>query len=50
MKNHSVAAGFDYTLAATTILDVRFGFFKYKVDVLPFDFGTTPATDAGIPA
>ena len=29
--------------------DFRFGWFKYKVDVLPFDFGTTPASDAGIP-
>ena len=49
VKNHSVAAGVDFTLSPTTILDVRFGFFKYKVDVLPIDFGTTPATDAGIP-
>ncbi len=49
VKNHSVAAGFDYTLNATTILDFRFGFYQYKVNVLPFDFGTTPAADAGIP-
>ena len=49
VKNHSVATGFDYTLNATTILDFRFGFYQYKVDVLPFDFGTTPATAAGIP-
>ncbi len=49
VKNHSVAAGFDYTLNSTTILDFRFGWYQYKVDVLPFDFGTTPAADAGIP-
>ena len=49
VKNHSVAAGFDMTLNATTVLDFRFGFYQYKVDVLPFDFGTTPATAAGIP-
>ena len=49
VRNHSVAVGVDYTLNSTTILDVRFGFFKYRVDVLPFDFGTTPAADAGIP-
>ncbi len=48
-KDHSVAAGFDYTLNSSTILDFRFGFYQYKVDVLPFDFGTTPATAAGIP-
>ncbi len=49
VRNHSVAAGADFTLSPTMILDVRFGFFKYGVDVLPNDFGTTPATGAGIP-
>jgi outer membrane receptor protein involved in Fe transport len=49
VRNHSVAAGMDFTLNSKTVLDVRFGFFKYGVDVLPFDFGTTPAADAGIP-
>jgi hypothetical protein len=49
VRNHSVAAGFDYTVSSTSILDVRFGFFKYGVEVLPFDFGTAPARDAGIP-
>jgi len=49
VKNHSVAAGFDYTFNSTTILDVRLGFFQYKVDVLPNDFGSNPAADAGIP-
>jgi hypothetical protein len=49
VKNHSLATGFDYTINSTTIVDFRFGFYQYKVDVLPFDFGTTPATDAGIP-
>jgi Carboxypeptidase regulatory-like domain/TonB dependent receptor len=49
VRNQSVAAGFDRSIGAKTTLDFRFGFFKYKVDVLPFDFGTTPARDAGIP-
>ena len=49
VRNHSVALGMDYTLSPTTLADFRFGFFKYKVNVLPFDFGTTPAADAGIP-
>lgn len=48
-RNISLATGFDYTLSPTTVLDLRFGFFNYKVNVLPFDFGTTPATSAGIP-
>jgi hypothetical protein len=49
VRNHSAAAGMDITLNSKTVLDVRLGFFKYGVDVLPFDFGTAPARDAGIP-
>jgi hypothetical protein len=49
VKNQSVAAGFDLTIDRSTVLDLRFGYFRYKVDVLPFDYGTSPAADAGIP-
>src|SRR5262245_873195 len=49
VRNHSLAVGFDYTLTQTMLVDFRFGFFKYGVNVLPADFGTTPAADAGIP-
>jgi len=49
VNNQSIAAGFDKVISASTFVDVRFGFFRYKVNVLPFDFGTTPAADAGIP-
>jgi len=49
VKNHSLALGLDYTLSSTSILDFRFGFFRYSVDVFPNDFGTTPAADFGIP-
>jgi outer membrane receptor protein involved in Fe transport len=49
VRNHSVAIGFDYTLSPSMLVDFRFGFFKYGVNVLPADFGTTPAADAGIP-
>ncbi|HEY8186262.1 MAG TPA: TonB-dependent receptor [Pyrinomonadaceae bacterium] len=49
VRNKSLALGFDWTLGSSTILDFRFGYFRYKVNVLPFDFGTTPAKDAGIP-
>lgn len=48
-RNHSVAYGIDNALSSTLLADFRFGWFKYKVNVLPFDFGTTPAADAGIP-
>ena len=49
VRNHSVALGFDYSLSQSTLVDFRFGFFKYGVNVLPSDFGTTPAADAGVP-
>ena len=49
VRNQSIAAGFDRTAGSNMTVDFRFGFFKYKVDVLPFDYGTTPAKDAGIP-
>jgi Carboxypeptidase regulatory-like domain/TonB dependent receptor len=49
VRNQSLALGLDRTLNDTTILDVRFGWFKYLVNVLPADFGTTPAAAAGIP-
>lgn len=49
VRNQSLALGFDYTFSTNTLLDVRFGYFKYKVNVLPFDFGSTASTAAGIP-
>jgi Carboxypeptidase regulatory-like domain/TonB dependent receptor-like, beta-barrel len=49
VRNQSIAAGFDRTIGTNMMADVRIGYFKYKVAVLPFDFGTTPAADAGVP-
>src|SRR5262245_41119236 len=49
VKNQGLALGLDRTIGSKMTADVRFGWFKYKVNVLPFDFGTTPAADAGIP-
>ncbi|HYY57032.1 MAG TPA: carboxypeptidase-like regulatory domain-containing protein, partial [Pyrinomonadaceae bacterium] len=49
VRNQSLALGFDYTLNPTTVLDMRFGYFKYKVNVLPVDFGQATSTDLGIP-
>jgi carboxypeptidase family protein/TonB-dependent receptor-like protein len=49
VRNQSLAYGFDYTWSSTLITDFRFGFFRYKVNVLPFDFGQTTATDVGVP-
>jgi outer membrane receptor protein involved in Fe transport len=48
-RNQSIAAGIDYVLRPDLLVDFRFGFFRYHVNVLPNDIGTTPAKDAGIP-
>jgi hypothetical protein len=48
-RDHSLALGLDYTFSPTSVLDVRFGYLQYKVDVLPFDYGTRPAAEIGIP-
>ncbi len=42
VRNQSIAAGFDYTLSPTLLTDVRFGYMRYHVNVLPGGFGTSP--------
>ena len=49
VRNQSIATGFDYIFSPTLLTDFRFGYMRYHVNVLPGGFGTTPATDAGIP-
>ncbi len=49
VKNQSLALGVDKTLSSSLLADFRFGWFEYDVNVLPSDFGTTPAADSGIP-
>ncbi len=49
VRNQSIATGFDYIFSPTLLMDFRFGYMRYRVDVSPGGFGTTPAKDAGIP-
>jgi outer membrane receptor protein involved in Fe transport len=49
VANQSIAFGMDYTISTDMLADFRFGYFQYDVNVLPFDYGTRPAADAGIP-
>jgi len=48
-RDQSIASGFDYALGSTLLTDFRFGYVRYHVNVIPNGFGTTPATDIGIP-
>ncbi|MDX2154824.1 MAG: TonB-dependent receptor [Bryobacteraceae bacterium] len=49
VANKSLALGADYSVTTNLLTDFRFGWFRYKVDVNPGGFGTSPAADAGIP-
>jgi outer membrane receptor protein involved in Fe transport len=49
VRNQSGAYGFDYTWNDRLVTDFRFGFFRYKVNVLPRDFGRNTSTDVGVP-
>jgi Carboxypeptidase regulatory-like domain/TonB dependent receptor len=49
VRNQSIATGFDYAISPTLLTDFRFGYMRYRVNVSPGGFGTTPAKDAGIP-
>ncbi|MEJ7608083.1 MAG: carboxypeptidase-like regulatory domain-containing protein, partial [Bryobacteraceae bacterium] len=48
-RNQNAVGGFNYVLNPTLLTDVRFGYTKYKVNVLPLDFGRNTAQEAGIP-
>jgi len=48
-RNQSIALGVNRILTPRLLADFRFGFVRYHVNVLPNDFDTTPALDAGIP-
>ena len=47
--NQSLALGLDYTLSPSALVDVRFGFFRYKVDVRQTDYGTSGGRGRGNP-
>jgi hypothetical protein len=48
-SNQSVAIGWTRTVSPTLINEFRFGWMRYHVFDVPNGFGTSPATDAGIP-
>jgi len=47
--NRSLAIGWTSTLSPTLVNEFRFGFMRYHVFDVPQGYGTTPATQAGIP-
>ena len=49
VRSHTLAAGFDYQAAPTLVVDFRFGFGRFHSNELPFGYGTSPASQFGIP-
>jgi hypothetical protein len=49
VHNRSLALGYTRSITPTLVTDFRFGYMRYKVNVLPNGLGTSPAKDAGIP-
>jgi outer membrane receptor protein involved in Fe transport len=49
VRNQSLSTGFNHTFSPSMLGEFRFGYMRYRVNVLPNGFGTSPARDAGIP-
>jgi hypothetical protein len=48
-RNQSIAIGYTRIISPTLVNDFRFGYMRYRVNVLPGDIGAQTAKDAGIP-
>jgi hypothetical protein len=48
-RNQNAVGGATYVFGSKLTTDFRVGYTRYRVDVLPLDFGSTTAQDAGIP-
>ncbi|MGI8744205.1 MAG: carboxypeptidase regulatory-like domain-containing protein [Bryobacteraceae bacterium] len=48
-RNQNLGGGMNYILGPTFLSDFRFGFSRYRVDVLPLDFGSNTDEAAGLP-
>jgi len=48
-RNQNAVGGATYVISPTLATDFRIGYTRYRVDVLPGDFGSTAAQTAGVP-
>jgi len=48
-QNHNGAVNWNHVFGPSLLLNLRYSYFRYQIDVLPVDYGTTTATDVGIP-
>jgi outer membrane receptor protein involved in Fe transport len=47
--NHNGAINFNHVFGPSVLMNLRYSYFRYQVDVLPVDYGTNTATAVGIP-
>ena len=48
-RNQNLVGSVNHVLSPTLLMDIRFGFSRYRVSVLPLDFGSNTGQEAGIP-
>jgi hypothetical protein len=48
-QNHNGAVNWNHIFGTSLLLNLRYSYFRYQVDVLPVDSGTMTASSAGIP-
>jgi outer membrane receptor protein involved in Fe transport len=48
-QNHNGAVNFNHVFGPSLLMNLRYSYFRYQVDVLPVDYGTNTATSVGIP-
>jgi len=48
-QNHNAAINWNHAFGPSWLLNLRYSYFRYQIDILPVDFGTNTATQVGIP-
>jgi outer membrane receptor protein involved in Fe transport len=48
-QNHNGAVNWNHVFGPSWLLNLRYSYFRYQIDNLPVDYGTSTATEVGIP-
>jgi len=48
-RNQNLAVNYNHIFGPNLLMNVRYSYFRYRVDVEPLDLGLTTASDVGIP-
>jgi hypothetical protein len=47
--NHNGSASYNHVFSPTLLMNLRYSYYRYQINVLPTDYGTNTATAVGIP-